>query len=297
MNKFTALDDMALFVAVAKAGSLNRASVQTGVPLATLSRRMTQMEQRLGVRLFERTARSLNLTPPAQRFLERCEPVVAQALLAEEALRETAELPCGHVRVTMPVDFGQFWIAPLVPEFLNRFPGISLDLDLSAQVVDLRAEGFDVALRLGTVRGEQLVARRLGSLGMALFAAPAYLARVSKPKRPSDLAQHSALVLGSAQRATRWRLSQAKEVVDVQVRGALGLNNIGMVQRLAEQGLGVALLPPQQVRDSLQSGRLEPVLPAWKAPSLPVQAVTTTRLVSAAVRAWLDFLAQRLSLD
>ncbi|WP_396268071.1 LysR family transcriptional regulator [Ideonella sp.] len=297
MNKFTALDDMALFVAVAKAGSLNRASTQTGVPLATLSRRLAQMEQRLGVRLFERTARSLNLTPPAQRFLERCEPVVAQALLAEEALRETAELPLGHVRVTMPVDFGQFWIAPLVPEFLSRFPGISLDLDLSAQVVDLRAEGFDVALRLGTVRGEQLVARRLGSLGMALFAAPAYLARASKLKHPSDLARHSALVLGSAQGATRWRLSQAKEVVDVQVRGALGLNNIGMVQRLAEQGLGVAMLPPLQVRDSLQSGRLEPVLPAWKAPSLPVQAVTTTRLVSAAVRAWLDFLAQRLSLD
>ncbi|MDZ7812363.1 MAG: LysR family transcriptional regulator [Ideonella sp.] len=297
MNKFTALDDMALFVAVATAGSLNRASVQTGVPLATVSRRIAQMEQRLGVRLFERTARSLNLTPSAQRFLERCEPLVAQALLAEEALRETVDLPCGHVRVTMPVDFGQFWIAPLVPDFLSRFPGISLDLDLSAQVVDLRAEGFDVALRLGAVRGEQLVARRLGSLGMALFAAPAYLARVSKPKRPSDLAQHPALVLGSAQRATRWRLSQAKEVVDVQVRGALGLNNIGMVQRLAEQGLGVAMLPPQQVRDSLQSGRLEPVLPAWKAPSLPVQAVTTTRLVSAAVRAWLDFLAQRLSLD
>ena len=297
MNKFTALEDMALFVAVAKAGSLNRASTQTGVPLATLSRRIAQMEQRLAVRLFERSTRRLTLTAAAQRFYERCEPVVAQALLAEEALRETAERPEGHVRVTMPVDFGQFWVAPLVPEFLARFPGISLDLDLSAHLVDLRAEGVDVALRLGAVRGEQLVVRRLGWVEQALFASPQYLARAGRPKQPADLSAHQALVLGTAQRSSRWRLSQAKEAVDVQVRGPLGLNNIGMVQRLTEHGLGVAMLPPQQVRDSVLAGRLEPVLPAWAAPSLPLQAVTTTRMVSAAVRAWLDFLAQRLSLD
>ena len=297
MNKFTALDDMAIFVAVATAGSLNRASTQTGVSLATLSRRIGQMEQRLGVLLFERSARSLSLTPPAQRFLTRCEPLVAQALLAEEALRETAELPCGHVRVTMPVDFGQFWIAPLVPEFLSRFPGITLDLDLSAQVVDLRTEGFDVALRLGTVRGEQLVSRRLGWLEQALFAAPPYLARAGRPRAPAELTEHQVLVLGSAQRAARWRLSHASETTDITLHGQLGLNNIGMVQRLCEQGLGVAMLPSLQVRDSVLAGRLEPVLPQWQAPRLPLQAVTTTRLVSAAVRAWWVFLTQRLSLD
>ena len=269
MNKFTALDDMALFVAVATAGSLNRASAQTGVPLATLSRRIGQMEQRLGVRLFERTARCLNLTPPAQRFLERCEPLVAQALLAEEALRETAELPCGHVRVTMPVDFGQFWIAPLVPDFMSRFPGISLDLDLSAQVVDLRAEGFDVALRLGPVRGEQLVSRRLGWVEQSLFAAPPYLARAGRPRAPADLTKHQALVLGSAQRAARWRLSHGSETTDITVRGPLGLNNIGMVQRLCEQGLGVAMLPSLQVRDSVLAGRLEPVLPTGRRRACP----------------------------
>lgn len=137
------LDDMALFVAVARAASFTRASARLGVPGATLSRRIAAMEKRLGVRLFDRTTRRVELTD-ACRYLERCAHLVDEACLAEEALRESAGAPTGHLRVSMPVDLGLFWVGPLLPEFARQHPAVTLDVDLSSRAVDLVAEHVDV---------------------------------------------------------------------------------------------------------------------------------------------------------
>lgn len=291
------LDDMALFVEVARTASFTRASARLGMPGATLSRRIAAMEARLGVRLFDRTTRRVELTDAARRYLERCAHLVDEAGLAEQALRESASTPSGHLRVSMPVDLGIFWVGPLLPEFARQHPGITLDLDLSSRAVDLVGEQVDVALRLGSVKGQSLVVRRLGTVKQALFAAPAYLDRRGRPAQPSDLTEHDCLHLGSAARATAWRLVDGRHSVEVMVNGRIALNSIGLMRTLAERGMGIAMLSPVLVRESLSSGRLMPVLPAYSAPGLPLQAVTSSRLPSATARAFVAFMASRLALE
>ena len=291
------LDDMALFVEVARAASFTRASTRLGMPGATLSRRIAAMEKRLGVRLFDRTTRRVELTDAARRYLDRCGPLVDEAGLAEDALRESATTQAGHLRVSMPVDLGIFWVGPLLPEFTRQHPGITLDLDLSSRAVDLLGEHVGVALRLGAVKGDGLVARRLGAVKQALFGAPAYLDRRGRPGHPSDLAEHDCLHLGSAARKVRWRLIDGSQACDVMVSGRVGLNNIGLMRMLAERGMGIAMLSPMLVRDSVASGRLQPVLPAFAAPGLPLHAVTSSRMQPAAARAFVAFIASRLTLE
>ncbi len=288
------LDDIALFVEVVRAGNFSRACARLGMPNATLSRRIAAMERQLGVRLFDRSTRRVTPTEAAQRYYERCAPLVDEARLAHEALGARAVRPEGHLRVSMPVDLGITYLGDALPEFLRRHPGITLDIDLSPRFVDLRAEPFDVAFRLGSARGNALVARRIGVLAQALYAAPAYLDRHGRPRQPDDLATHACLHIGSAKRGTRWRFSGPGGVQEVIVHGPLGLNNMSLTQRLAERGLGVALLPVHLAHAATIGGTLEVVLPRMTLPGWPVYAVTTSRLQPAAVRAFVEFVAGRL---
>ncbi len=293
----TSLDDMALFVEVARTASFSRASTRLGMPGATLSRRIAAMEKRLGVRLFDRTTRRVELTDAARRYLDRCGHLVDEARLAEQALRETATALDGHLRVSMPVDLGIYWVGPLLPEFMLQHPGVTLDVDLSSRAVDLVGEHIGVALRLGAVKGESLVVRRLGAVKQSLFAAPAYLDRRGRPAHPRELAEHECLHLGSAAGAARWRLVDGRQSCEVAVSGRIGLNNIGLMRMLAERGMGIAMLSPALVRHSVLSGRLLPVLPAFSAPGLPLHAVMSSRQQPAAARAFMDFIASRLTLE
>lgn len=297
MARRVALDDIALFVEVARAASFTRASAQLGMPGATLSRRIAAMERRLGVLLFERSTRRVALTEAARRYLERCERVVDEARQAEAALREVAARPIGHLRVSMPVDLGLHWVGPLLPEFARQHPGITMDIDLSSRVADLGADRLDLALRLGAVKREGLVVRRIGVVTQAAFAAPGYLDRHGRPKQPAELAQHECLRLGSAERASRWRFTQGGSSYDVQVQGRWGLNNIGLMRLLAERQMGIALLAPELAQPSVLAGRLEPVLRGFSAPGLPLHVVMSSRLLTSAARALVDFLVARLALS
>jgi DNA-binding transcriptional LysR family regulator len=297
MAQAASLGDMVLFVEVARAASFTRASTRLGVPSATLSRRIAAMERRLGVRLFNRTTRRVEMTDAARRYLERCEHLVDEARLAETALRDTAERPSGHLRVSMPVDLGMHWVGPLLPEFARAHPGIRFDIDLSARFADLMGEQVDVALRLGPVKGDRLVVRRVGAVKQALYAATSYLDRRGRPEQPADLLDHECLHLGTVASPAPWRLKNSTQTVDVAVRGRFGLNNIGLMRLLAERGMGVAMLSPVLVRESVAQGRLEPVLPGFAAPPLPLHAVTFSHLQPAAVRAFVQFIAQRLALE
>lgn len=292
-----ALDDMALFVEVARTMNFTRAAAALGMPGATLSRRIAAMEKRLGVALFERSTRRVAVTEAARRYLEHCIRVVEEARRAEAGLREAAESPTGHVRVSMPVDFGQHWVGPLLPEFARLYPGITLDLDLSSRMADLAADRLDLALRLGALQRGGLVARRIGWVSQAAYAAPGYLDRLGRPRHPADLAAHECLRLGSAERASRWRFTQGAQVHEVAVRGRWGLNNVGLMRMLAERQMGIALLAPELARESVLAGRLEPVLRGYAAPALAVHAVMSSRLRTAAAKAFLNFLAARLALN
>ncbi len=294
MSDLSALHDMTLFVEVARAKNFSAAGRHLDVPVATLSRRIAAMEREFGVRLFDRTTRRVELTEAGARYFERCAHLADEARLAQEALRETATRPSGHLRVSMPVDLGVYVIGPLLPEFARQFPGITLDLDLSSRNTDLVGDHLDVAIRLGEVKGDLLVARRIGGAGRALFASPTYLDLRGTPAHPDDLAGHEGLLLRAPRMQARWTLERDGVAVDVTMRGRVMANNHGLLRVLAERGLGIAALTPDLVRDALASGRLVRVLPHWAMVPLPVHAVTASRLQPASVKAFVAFLADRL---
>jgi DNA-binding transcriptional LysR family regulator len=290
-----ALQDIALFVEVARGRSFTRASETLSVPNATLSRRIAVLEQRVGVRLLERSTRRVELTEVGKRYFERCERVVEEASIAHQMLKETVERPAGHLRISMPVDFGLAYVAPIVEEFARYYPEITMELELSPRHADFVAGRVDVALRLGEVKQEQLVARSLGHVARALYASPAYLALRGAPVRPTDLREHDCILMSNQRHPSRWRLVRGTRAVDVSVQGRFSTNSVAMMQRLAEQGYGIAGLAPALVRAAYDAGRLKPVLEDWECERMPVRALTASRLVPARVRTFVDFLASRLA--
>jgi DNA-binding transcriptional LysR family regulator len=290
-----ALQDMALFVEVAHAQSFTRASKASGIPIATLSRRVATLEKRVGVRLLERTTRRLALTEPGRRYLERCEHIVREADIAHEILKEAAERPAGHLRISMPVEFGLFSIAPIIDEFARHYPEITIDAELSPRPADFVDENVDVSIRLGEIRDPSLIARRLGSAARLLYASPAYLARRGTPNHPVELGRHDCILQSYMAQPTHWRLMSGASSIDVDVHGRLSTNNVSMTLKFAEQGYGIAVLAPDIARPAFDMGTVRRVLDDWSFPPMPVHAVMTSRLVPARVRAFIDFLASRLT--
>ena len=298
MSDLSVLHDMTLFVEVARARNFSAASRRLDVPVATVSRRIAAMEREFGVRLFNRTTRRVELTEAGARYFERCEHLADEARLAQEALRAVANQPHGLIRVSMPTDFGVDVIGPLLPDFARRFPGIRFDLDLSSRIVDVAADPVDVAIRLGPIVDDKLIARPLGVIERTLFASDAYLDRRGRPGTPAELAQHDCILLRARPPAAqpRWRIARGAESVDVPVQGRFFVNSVGLMQVLAARGMGVAMLTESMVRDDHGPGaRLERVLPGWAAPPLPIHALVSTRLQPAAVKAFLDYLRARLN--
>lgn len=294
MSDLSALHDMTLFVEVARARNFSVAGRSLGVPVATLSRRIAAMEREFGVRLFDRTTRRVELTEAGARYFERCAHLADEARLAQASLRDTARKPGGHLRVSMPVDLGVYVVGPLLPEFARQFPAITFDLDLSSRNADLVGDHVDIAIRLGDMKGDPLVARRLGLVERAPFASPVYLDLRGAPAQPADLAAHDCLLVRPSRRAASWRLERGDEVVDVAVSGRVTVNNQGLMRLLAERGLGIGLLTPDLAREALASGRLVRVLPGWTMAPMPIHAVTSSRLLTAGAKAFIEFLRARL---
>lgn len=294
MSKDPGLSHMDLFVEVARTANFTRAGANLGIPTPTVSRTIAAMERSFGLRLFNRTTRRVELTDAGRRYFERCAPLVDAARIAVEALLDTGTRPTGNIRLSMPVDFGVHIAAPVLADFAKLHPGISLDLDLSPRHTDLVGEHVDVAIRFGTVLEDQLIARRIGWIERALFAAPAYLELRRPPQQPTDLVEHECIILG-ALRTAQWKLSAGSERIEVAVGGRFVTNNHGLACELAERGLGIAVLTPALVRGSVRAGRLKPVLSEWSLPRMPINAVTTSRLQPAAVKALVEFLVNRLN--
>ena len=290
---------MVLFVEVARTRSFSAAGRNLGVPTPTLSRRIAAMEARLSVRLFERSTRSVTLTDSGQRYFDRCANLADEARLAEEALLDSTEQPTGHLRLAMPVDFGLHVLGPLLYEFGLRYPLITFEFDLSSLHRDLAEGRIDVAFRLGEVKEDQLVARRIGFVRRKLFAAPSYLKSRGHPLQPADLAVHQCIGVPGGASGMVWRLLSGEDgvnSVEVPVQGRFLTNNIGMMKVLAERGAGIAALDPTLLVNELNRGTLERVLPGWKFPQFPLYAVTTSRMQPARVKLMLDFITPRLKL-
>lgn len=286
------LNDMALFVEVVKARGFRRAAEAISMPNLTLSRRISDLEKAIGLRLLHRTTRKIEVTEAGQLYYERCRRIVDEARIAHEELSEALTTPCGLLRVSLPVDLGTVFMAPLVAEFARRYPGISFEFDLTPRHADLVAEPLDIAIRMGQQADSGLIAREIGKLPRFLYASPAYLARAGRPEHPSELARHECLRLSVGAEHHSWTVRNGSESVDVEVGGRFSLNNVGMMRRLATLDMGIVVQAEELVREDVTSGRLQRVLPGWELPPIPVFALTETRLLPARTQRFIEFLRE-----
>ena len=195
----------------------------------------------------------------------------------------------------MPVDLGKSIIGPMLPTFAKRYPGITFSLDLSSELRDLLGGKTDVALRLSESSEKSLVTRRIGWLGQALYASPSYVELAGQPMAPEDLTSHECIFIGGANRAAQWTLRNHPLTRKINVNGRFSVNNHGLISALAESGMGIAMLEPSLCREAISAGRLIPVLSEWEAAKLPVFVVTASRVQNAAVRAFIDYIADRFA--
>jgi DNA-binding transcriptional LysR family regulator len=287
------LNDMALFVEVVKAKSFRRAAEATGVPNSTLSRRISALEKAIGLRLLHRTTRKIELTEAGQLYFERSRRIVEEARLAHEQLGEMLAQPSGVLHASLPVDFANIFLAPLLAEFARRYPGVSFEFDLTPRRVDLVTEHVDVAIRMGEPPSSNLIARQLARLPRYLYASPRYIALSGEPREPGDLMRHECLRLSPAE-VNGWTLHRDKETIEIAAGGRFLLNSVGMIRRLATLDLGIAVLAEEIAADDVASGLLCRVLPEWQAPPVPVYAITETRLLPAKTQRFIEFLREHL---
>ncbi len=285
------LNDMGLFVEVVKAKGFVRAAEAIGMPSSTLSRRISGLEKSIGLRLLNRTTRRVELTEAGQLYYERCKRIVEEAALAHVQLGDMVSNPTGMLRVSLPVDFANVYLTELIAEFASAFPNIKFDLDLTPRRVDLVAEPFDVAIRMGDPEDSALIARPLARLHPWLFASPGYLETHGAPSHPKELESHECLFMP---RANIWRLSNGEVKAEATVHGRFMLNSNSMIRRLAALDLGIALLPEQIAADQLASGQLVRILEDWQGTPIPVFAITETRLLPAKTQRFIEFLKSRL---
>ncbi|KWV41818.1 LysR family transcriptional regulator [Rhizobium altiplani] len=285
------LDDMALFVEVVKANSFRRAADVIGMPNSTLSRRIAILEQSIGLRLLHRTTRKVELTEAGQLYYERSRRIVEEARIAHEELGDMVAQPSGVLRVSLPVDFATTYIAPLLPEFSEKYPGITFDLDLTPRNVDLVGEPFDLAIRMGAPDAAGLITRVIARVSPRLYASPVYLDKHGEPGTPMDLARHHCLAMSTQ---STWTLHKAGESIDVRASSGYRTNSVAMIRKLAALNMGIAFLPEKVVADDLAAGRLRRVLGEWVGAVSPVYAVTETRLLPAKTQRFIEFVKERL---
>lgn len=284
-------DELRTFIAVADAGSFVRAASQLGASKAATSRRIAELEARLGVRLLQRTTRRLSLTDEGRLFLERSRQVLADLAEAEAEITSRRADPTGLLRVNAPFTFGIGHLAPLWGEFRERHPKVTLDVTLSDRFVDLVEEGFDLAVRITRQPAATLVSRRLASTRLVLCAAPSYLRRHGRPGHPSELREHTIASYAFLASGDTWHFDGPDGPVEIQTTPSIRTNNGNTCRAIALAGHAVVLQPTFLVGEDLASGRLVELLPRWRSHELGVFAIYVTRRhVAPKVRALIDFL-------
>ncbi|HEX6832930.1 MAG TPA: LysR family transcriptional regulator [Rudaea sp.] len=289
------LSEIAAFVEVARWRSFVRASAQLGLSVSAASRAVAALEARLGVRLLQRSTRRVGLSEAGRAHLPRCEALLAELAEAEAAVSERNTALRGLLRASVPGGFGLTHLAPILPDFLREHPQLRLDLQMSNRFVDLIEEGYDVAIRVGTLTDSRLAARKLGANRRILVASPQYLREHAPPKHPRDLDAHPCLILDIGPHPDAWTLANASRRHAVRVSGPLRSNHVLALRDACLAGLGIGLLPHFALTELLDEGRLVRVLPKWQTPEQGVYAVyPSNRLIPAKVRAFVDFIGGRL---
>ena len=290
-----ALTDIAVFVRVVERGSCTLAANDLSLSRAVVSKYLSRLEDRLGARLLHRTTRRLSLTEAGATLFEASRGAIERIEEAEAGVARFQKAPRGRLRVSAPMSFGILHLGPAIAEFARSHPDITLDMRLDDRFVNLVEEGFDLAIRIGTLTDSSLVARRLASTQSIACASPAYLAEHGEPETPEDLAAHDCLVYSYLSTANVWRFTAPDgREIPVAVKGTFRINNGIVLAEAAAAGHGILTSPTFYVGPMVRSGRLRRILARYSLPALGIHAVyPQTSHVPPKVRAFVDFLVQR----
>ena len=291
-------NDLVLFARVVDEGSFSRAADRLGYPKSTVSRRVAALETQLGEQLLRRTTRKLTVTDFGRAVLEHAHHVVEDVAAAQSLAQHRQVQPSGRLRVTMPNDIGNLVLAPMLAEFVLKYPAVTLEVDLSSRFVDLIAENFDVAVRMGELRDDAtLAARRIASFTSGLYAAPSYVARRGVPAEPEALMEHDALrVLARTGDPQVWTLVRGEARWEGIPPGHATANSPELLMRMALGGAGIAMIHDPFAAPYLERGELVQVLPDWSTPPVAASAVFPgRRLMPAHARAFVDALVAKFA--
>jgi DNA-binding transcriptional LysR family regulator len=257
------LKEMAIFAQVVDSGGFSAAARQLDLTTSAVSRHVSRLEAHMGGRLLQRTTRSLSLTELGAQVHAACARMLSTAREIHALAGSYSARPNGVIRVTAPVVFGQTWLAPLLPAFLDRYPDVDVRLTLVDRNIDLIEEGVDLAIRIARELAPGLVARPLGAVRHVLVASAAYLDAHGRPAMPQELPSHRCIYLGYARFKEDWTLQRGKETVNVRVPSRLTINNSAALLAAVEAGGGIALVPDFTARAALAQARVQRVLPEW----------------------------------
>ena len=293
------LGDMTAFVRVVEARTFTAAAQRLGWSKSVVSRRLAELEERLGARLLNRSTRRLSLTEAGRAYYDRCVRILADIEETEASVASLHAEPRGQLSINAPMSFGMLHLPSAIAEFMASYPEVGVDLVLNDRFVDLIDEGYDLALRIGTLADSALYARKLAACRRVLAASPDYLARHGEPRHPGDLAHHECLVYSMNSNADIWRLTGPDgQQINARIAGRLSANNGDVLRDVAVAGGGIVLSPTLLICGQLADGSLVPVLTSYGPSDIPLHAVYPhNRHLSAKVRAFVDFLAARFAPD
>ena len=271
------LNDVAVFVKVAQLGSFSHAARALGMPVSTVSRKVSSLEEQLGVTLLQRTTRKLSLTAQGRSYLEQCSEPLSRLYDAEIALTQTQKKPEGALKVSVPVILGQESFYEFLSVFLKKYPGIQLELFITNLFVDLVADNIDVAIRFGELADSSIVAKRIGRSVRYLVASPEYLEGRTLPATPEDLAAHQCILLNGRNNEAEWHLVSGRKSVKLRVTGPVSSRDFQSVSAFTYKGHGIGYLPSNYCEGQIRKRELVRILPAWSSPEIFVHAVYPTR--------------------
>ena len=289
MNRWNSIE---AFVEVADKASFTKAAIGLGVSKSHISRQISDLENRLDAQLLIRTTRKITLTEVGQAFYLRCTDILNSLNDAEQAVIDLQEKPRGRLRFTVAAGFGEDFVTPAAVTFMQRHPDLSIEIDFTNRLVDLIADGYDLAIRAGILKDSSLIARRIASRELFICGSPNYFKNNSKPDTPSGLVNHNCLI-GTL---PTWRFRDGSRNFDMRIEGNWRSNNGKALLHAARNGLGLVQLPAFYVKDDLEKGTLISILDDYKPADTAVWAVYPhNRHLSAKVRLFVNFLAEELS--
>lgn len=294
------LNELNYFVQLSQTQSFTVAARRLGVPKSSVSRAIQRLEERLGIRLVERTTRSMNLTEAGELYLDHCQRVVEEAEQADLAVGALAATPRGRLRVAVPVAFARGILAPMLGEFVLRYPELRLRLHLLNGSPSPREGSFDLSIRPGPLEDSGLLVKPVLRIRLGVFASPAYIKKHGQPRTPAELRLHHCITTncgmgGEPEDAVTWRLRRGTERKEIRVEARVSVPDPVMSCQLVLAGAGLAMLSQTMTRHDVAARRLKRVLPEWEPEPVELHALYASRLsASPKVRAFLDFLRERL---